>query len=168
LIVCLHLVPSNVTLAMFTTCRRSRMKTKRHARYISLNLLRLIVKYHLDVSRKKRCRGPSLPSGVESPPPTVFHPVSSGPEPARTSAFFGSRGLRRQGQLVAGEIPNRFLFWGSSKLSRRMHASPHVECHPSFNRANSLPAILRGTCSVGQGYESRSEACDTPLTYFQT
>ena len=33
---------------------------------------------------------------------------------------------------TAGEIPNRFLFWGTSDLPWRMHISPHVEYRNGF------------------------------------
>jgi hypothetical protein len=33
---------------------------------------------------------------------------------------------------TAGEIPNRFLFWGTSNLPWRMHISPHVEYRNGF------------------------------------
>ena len=33
---------------------------------------------------------------------------------------------------TAGEIPNRFLFWGTSNLPWRMHISPHVEFRNGF------------------------------------
>ncbi len=33
---------------------------------------------------------------------------------------------------TAGEIPNRFLFWGTSNLPWRMHISPHIEYRNGF------------------------------------
>ncbi len=33
---------------------------------------------------------------------------------------------------TAGEIPNRFLFWGTSNLPWRMHLSPHIEYRNGF------------------------------------